>query len=146
MKKGLNPNRSKIHRSYTVNEVSELYGVHKRTVRNWIKIGLPTIDDVHPMLILGTDLKIFIRQQKMKNRTKCHLSDFYCLKCRARQKAEPKSVRFIAEVSGVGRVFALCSSCGTKVNKYFSWRRLEELRRDIDREIPVSTKTHSYEG
>jgi hypothetical protein len=33
-------------------EVASLFGVHKNTVREWVKRGLPTNDDRRPMLIL----------------------------------------------------------------------------------------------
>ncbi len=48
-----NHRRVKIHRSYTVEEIASLFGVHKNTVREWVKAGLPTCDDKRPMLILG---------------------------------------------------------------------------------------------
>ena len=41
----------KIHRSYTVEEIAGLFGIHKNTVRRWVKAGLPTSDDKRPMLI-----------------------------------------------------------------------------------------------
>jgi hypothetical protein len=37
-----NPRRAKIHRNYTVAEIATLYTVHRNTVREWIKHGLPT--------------------------------------------------------------------------------------------------------
>jgi len=51
-----NPRRVKIHRSYSVEEMSRLLGVHKNTVRNWLKNGLEPIDDQRPTLIRGSDL------------------------------------------------------------------------------------------
>jgi transposase len=35
----------KIHRSYAVEEIAKLFGIHKNTVRCWVKDGLATIDD-----------------------------------------------------------------------------------------------------
>ena len=39
-----NPRLAKIHRSYTVDEIATLYGVHRNTVRAWIARGLATVD------------------------------------------------------------------------------------------------------
>jgi DNA-directed RNA polymerase specialized sigma24 family protein len=41
----------KIHRNYTVEEIASVFGIHKNTVREWIKAGLPVLDDKRPMLI-----------------------------------------------------------------------------------------------
>ena len=57
MPKRLNPNLAKMHRNYTVEEVASLFGVHKNSVRAWIKAGLPVCDARRPVLILGLDLR-----------------------------------------------------------------------------------------
>ena len=146
MKRNHNHNKSKIHRSYTVQEVAELYSVHKRTVRNWIKKGLPIFDDIRPLLILGTDLKVFIRDLRKGNKHKCKPSEIYCFKCRTPRKPNLETIKFSQQSSGIGRVFAMCSVCDSKVNKYFSWRRLDAIRSELLVESTVSTKTHKYEG
>jgi Helix-turn-helix domain len=51
-----NPRLVKVHRNYSVEEVARLFGLHKNTVRNWLKLGLAAIDDRRPMLILGREL------------------------------------------------------------------------------------------
>lgn len=146
MKKRLNPNLAKIHRSYTVEEAAELYEVHKRTVRNWIKSGLPVYNELRPLLILGTDLRLFLRKHRVGNKRQCKSSEIYCLKCRAPRTPISDSMNFIQLPGGTGRVFAICSECGSKVNKFFSWRRLETVRSELLVESTVSTKTHKYEG
>lgn len=45
MAKKLNSNKSKIHRSYTMEELAVLYSVNKRTVQNWIQNGLSVIKE-----------------------------------------------------------------------------------------------------
>jgi hypothetical protein len=37
-------------RNYTVAEIARLFGLRKNTVRQWIKTGLPVIDDKRPIL------------------------------------------------------------------------------------------------
>ena len=64
MAKRLNPNLVKIHRNYTVEEVANLFSVHKNTVRLWVKDGLATNDDKRPMLILGSDLKSYLQAKR----------------------------------------------------------------------------------
>jgi excisionase family DNA binding protein len=50
----------KIHRSYTVEDAAHCLGVHKNTVRRWIKIGLPTVGGRGKTLILGSQLHPFL--------------------------------------------------------------------------------------
>ncbi|WP_244896785.1 helix-turn-helix domain-containing protein [Vibrio panuliri] len=57
-----NINRIKSNRNYTVIDVSESLGVHPKTVRNWIKVGLPIVDCKRPLLINGADLKAYLRK------------------------------------------------------------------------------------
>ena len=64
MPKRVNPNLAKIHRNYSVGEAAALLGVHKNTVRNWIKNGLPLCDDRRPALILGAELREFPAHEK----------------------------------------------------------------------------------
>ena len=59
-KRHSNPRLVKIHRSYTVEEAANLLAVHKSTVREWIKRGLPTSDDRRPTIILGRELAAFL--------------------------------------------------------------------------------------
>ena len=73
----------KTHRNYTVEEVASLFRVHRNTVREWVKRGLPTCDDRRPMLILGTDLAAFLRARRLKNRRTCPPGEIYCVRCRA---------------------------------------------------------------
>src|SRR5260221_11249883 len=48
-----NPRRVKIHRNYSVEDIARLFGIHKNTVRNWLKQGLATIANLRPLLALG---------------------------------------------------------------------------------------------
>ncbi|MEO7863683.1 MAG: helix-turn-helix domain-containing protein, partial [Nitrospirales bacterium] len=36
-----NPRLVKIHRNYTVEEIANLFGIRRNTVREWVKRGLP---------------------------------------------------------------------------------------------------------
>ena len=73
----------KIHRNYTVEEIASLFGIHKNTVRGWVKAGLPTCDDKRPMLILGRDLAAFLQARRTKNKQTCQPGEIYCVRCRA---------------------------------------------------------------
>jgi hypothetical protein len=77
-----NPRLVKLHRSYTVEEIADLYSIHKNTVREWVKVGLPALDDRRPMLILGRELGAFLQARRTKNKRTCQPGEMYCLRCR----------------------------------------------------------------
>ena len=77
-----NPRLVKIHRSYTVEEIGRIFGLHKNTVREWVKAGLPTCDSKRPMLILGRELAAFLQARRMKNKRPCQPGEIYCVRCR----------------------------------------------------------------
>jgi len=78
-----NPRLVKIHRSYTVEEIAKRFGIHKNTVRHWIKEGLAAIIDKRPMLIQGIVLAEFLGNRRKKNKQPCKPGELYCVRCRA---------------------------------------------------------------
>lgn len=140
MSRVYNPNKCKIHRSYTVDEAALLYGVHKRTVRNWIIKGLPICDEKRPLLILGVDLKLFIKQLRHTNKRVCKPSELYCFKCREPRLPDQSSLEFIAETETKGRVIAACSVCNSLMNKYFKLANLRTIQGDLAVIYPLQQK------
>jgi hypothetical protein len=140
MKRLHNPNKCKIHRSYTVEEAALLYEVHKRTVRNWIIKGLAVCDDKRPLLILGADLKQFIKQQRQANKRSCKPSELYCFKCREPRLPDQNTIEFIQETSTKGRVISACSVCNSMMNKYFKLENLTSIQRDLAVILPLQLK------
>jgi hypothetical protein len=135
-----NPNKCKIHRSYTVEEAALLYCVHKRTVRNWIIKGLAVCDDKRPLLILGADLKQFIKQQRQVNKRSCKPSELYCFKCREPRLPDQNTIEFVQETSTKGRVISACSVCNSMMNKYFKLENLTSIQRDLAVILPLQLK------
>jgi hypothetical protein len=128
MAKVINPNLCKINRSYTVEEIATLFDVHKNSVRAWIKKGLPVCDDLKPLLILGGDLKAFLKAKRAQNKRTCKTNELYCCKCRAPQLPELSTIEFRHETTTKGRVIAQCSTCHSRMNKYFKLANLEQIR------------------
>ena len=56
---------------YSIREIAELFGVHNKSVRNWIKSGLRLIDSSKPFLIHGSDLKDFLNKKHAKRKCRC---------------------------------------------------------------------------
>ncbi len=146
MAKNFNPNRAKIHRSYTVEEAASLYGVHKNTVRAWIKKhGLLINDNLRPILILGGDLRQFHQDRRTKNKRKCLPHEVYCLKCRKPQVPAENMADYIPESETGGRLISLCPVCESLVNKYISLKQIQAIKDKLAITFPEGTKTHNQE-
>ena len=91
-----NPRLAKIHRNYTVEEVAGLFGIHRNTVREWVKRGLPTSDGRRPMLLLGRDLVAFLSARRAKNKRTCQPGELYCVRCRAPRAPAGDMVDYVA--------------------------------------------------
>jgi len=136
----LNPNRSKIHRSYTVEEVAVLYSVHKNTVRTWIKNGLPVFDDKKPCLIHGQELRTYLQSKRQKRKQKCKPYEMYCMHCRSPQRPAMNMVDYEAVTLTTGRLTGLCGTCEGNINKFISLANLTLLRGQLDVILPKAQK------
>jgi excisionase family DNA binding protein len=131
-----NPRLAKIHRSYTVDEVATLFGIHKNTVREWIKRGLPTNDDRRPMLILGRDLVAFLTARRAKNKRTCLPGELYCFRCRAPRAPAGAMVDYVPLTATLGNLAAICSACETMMYRRVSVAKLEHVRGNLDITMP----------
>jgi hypothetical protein len=109
--------RAKLHRSYTVEETSRLFAVHRNTVRAWLKAGLSTIDDAKPALIRGADLRRFLDARRQAARRPCPPGTLYCFSCRASRAPALGMADFIARDGGAGNLRAVCETCGTTMHR-----------------------------
>ena len=135
-----NPNRIKIHRSYTVIEVSETLGVHPKTVRNWIRAGLPVVDEKRPLLIIGADLKIHLKQKRKTYMHRCEVNEMYCFKCKQPKAPSIESLQFVAKPAGMAQMRGRCDECGCKGNKYVSWRDVNQIWLELGGKLPIAEK------
>lgn len=136
----LNPNRAKIHRNYTVEEVAILFGVHKNTVRNWIKRGLPVLDDQKPCLILGYELRDYLRTSRKKNKRKCKPGEMYCLSCKLPRRPAANMVDYEPFSGTAGRLIGLCSVCENMINRFASFASLPKFSKEFDINFPTAEK------
>lgn len=132
MPKRLNPNLAKIHRSYLVGEIAEVFGVHANTVREWVKQGLPVNDRRRPMLILGVELRRFLQMRNREAKHPCKLDEMYCLKCRKPQQPALGMVEYIPFNDATGQLKGLCPSCDSVINRFVKITDLDQMRPLLD--------------
>ena len=130
----------KINRSYTVEEVASLFGIHKNTVRTWIKNGLKLCDCKRPALILGRVLAAFLQTQKSKNKHTCRVDEMYCLRCRVPRRPVPDLVEYQPVTEKVGNLVAMCSHCDALMNKRVSFLKLSLVEAQMGITFPQAQK------
>ena len=131
-----NPRLAKIHRNYTVDEVADLFGMHRNTVREWVKRGLPTNDGKRPMLILGRDLVAFLTARRAKNKRTCQPGEIYCVRCRAPRAPAGDMVDYVPATATLGNLVAICSTCEAMMYRRVSLAKLEHVRGNLDITMP----------
>ncbi len=118
MRRRIDPRRIKVLRTYTVEEAADLLGVHKNTIRAWVKGGLEPLDRRRPTLFVGGVLAAYIRRIRDQARRPCPPGHFYCLRCRdARRPAGGIVEVQPAEKGATHNVQALCCVCLTVMNR-----------------------------
>lgn len=92
----------KIHRSYTVEEVASVLGVHRNSVRNWMRSGLDAIDHRRPTLILGSVLASFLKARRQGRKRPCGRGELFCLRCRSPRPPVGNAVSYIPRTPTFG--------------------------------------------
>ena len=140
-----NPRLAKIHRNYSVEEIANLFGIHRNTVREWIKQGLPTSDQKRPFLILGRDLVAFLQVRRAKNKRPCQPGELYCVRCRAPKAPAGDMVEYKPVTATLGNLIAICPDCNAIMNRRASLAKLEQIRGCLDITMPQALQ-HIGEG
>lgn len=112
-----NPNRVKIHTSYSARELADRLGVHKNTVRHWQRKGLTPIDCQRPYLFKGSDVRAFLAEQNSRRKRPCPTGTLYCFKCREPRAPVPTSLRYVEIRPGSGNLGGICTDCGTVMHR-----------------------------
>lgn len=131
-----NPRLAKIHRSYTVDEVAGLYGIHKNTVRDWVKRGLPTSDDRRPMLILGKDLAGFLQSKRTANKNPCKPGEIYCVRCRAPRAPAGGIAEYQALTATSGNLIGICGTCDSMMYRRVNMAKLTLVSGGLEVSLP----------
>jgi excisionase family DNA binding protein len=122
----IDPRRAKTHHSYTIAETAALFGVHRNTVRNWIRAGLRTLTAGGLVLILGSELRDFLTRTKARRRVRCGPGSMFCLKCRAPRTPPDGLVESVMAKGGTVNLRGLCPDCGTMMHRRANLSRLFE--------------------
>jgi hypothetical protein len=129
---GSNPNRVKLHRSYSVSELAACLGVSSNTVRHWQRNGLAPIDKVRPVLFQGAVVRAFLSLRNAARKRPCPPGTLYCFRCRAPRKPALDMVDFVPINDLSGNIRALCDTCGTMMHRRARKAALPTIMPDCD--------------
>ena len=118
-------------RCYTIPEAAEAADISTRTIRNWIKQGLPVFADEGAPLIRGDDLIAFIKKQRADRKTDVALHEFFCLGCRDARAAAGGFATCRTRGTRV-TLKALCDVCERVMNKPIAKSDIPALRKKLD--------------
>jgi hypothetical protein len=107
------PRRVSQHRSYTIKELSDLIGMSEKTCLRWIEQGLAIVPGSHkPILVLGSEMKKFIRNKSSRAKIKLKRHEFCCFTCKLPRRAKRGSISVLENMKK-----GLCSVCNGKMSK-----------------------------
>lgn len=117
--------------AYTTKELAILLKIHKATVLQWIKDGLPAMKDSPIWLLKGSEIKPFFLDRK-KNKIKLKLEENYCPKCK--KGVEISDTKFIEKsklTEGNLQIIrqGKCKICGTNTSQISSSNKLRILNK-----------------
>lgn len=122
----------KIHRNYTVEDAARLLGTHKNTVRAWVKDGLPTCDTKRPTLILGLELRAYLKARRAKNKRPCQPGEIYCVRCRAPKFPAWDMADYQPITASLGNLIGICPACGGMIYRRASRVNLPVIQGKLD--------------
>jgi len=142
MPRRLNWRRIKIHRNYKICEAADVLGVHKNTVRNWIKYeGLPALTDQRPHLILGRLLRDFLIERDRKRKTPLKAGEIYCVACHSPKRPAGAMVDFILRSDTSGVLRGICPDCDRFIHRHASRISLDDVAAGLEVQITRAERT-----
>ena len=121
-----NPRLVKINRDYLVSEITAVLGIHKNTVRNWIRNGLPTVDNRKPLMVRGIVLREYLTAKRRARKQASPPGHLFCLRCKVPQKPHPGLTDVIVTTNGSVSIRGFCPVCETLMHRRASAAQLSE--------------------
>lgn len=127
-----NPRLAKIHRSYSVEEITRLFKVHKNTARAWLRNGLEAIDGQRPTVVRGEEIRRFLGERRRRSKRPTGPGRIYCLPCRAPKVPAGKMAECVVTVATSGMLQGICPDCDRMIYRKVNPQELATVRGDLD--------------
>lgn len=122
-----NPMSVKAALTYEIGEAAAALGKSTATIRNWIKDGLPVMASRKPYLILGADIRVYIKAKSKAAKSPLEFDELYCLSCRAGCKPLEMAVVSFPNTPKTTRLMGTCERCGATAARMISKSRTHEF-------------------
>jgi Helix-turn-helix domain len=116
----------------TISEIARALGRSTGTVRDWIRKGLPVLNEERPTVIRGVDLKGWLAERQRRRRVDLAPHEFMCLHCKAARAPLGGLVDACFQNSRNLRLQALCSVCDAPTHRFAAAEILQEIQRLFD--------------
>jgi hypothetical protein len=127
-----NPRRAKIHRNYDVADIARLFGVHRNTVRSWLKAGLRAIEGVWPTLILGAELRRFLTEKRDKRKRPLPAGHMLCMRCREPRRPALDMADYVPRTPTNGDLKGICPVCEAWMYRRVRFSDLDRVKAGLD--------------
>ena len=119
-------------RSYTVEQVARLFGIHRNTVRNWMRRGLEPIDDKRPIVFDGRDLAAFLEARRNKRRCRLKPGEIYCPPYHAAREPAGDMAEYVPFSETRGNLRGICPTCDRLIHRAVSLDKIEAVRGKLE--------------
>jgi hypothetical protein len=127
--------------TYEVGEAAHALGKSVATIRNWIKDGLPVMTSRKPYLILGADIRSYIKAKSKAAKSPLAKNELYCLSCRAGRKPLDMAVEAFPNTPKTTRLMGICGRCGARTTRMISNAKTDEFAQTF--QIKASGRSHA---
>ena len=131
-------------KTYTLPDIARVLARDIKTVRGWVRRGLPTLDDRRPPLVLGADLLAWLKDQWLRLKQKCGPNELFCCRCRIPRLPRRGSVSLKVKNARMLSIKGLCDVCGCRMNRDESLLRLEEVQARFGAFMPEMQRLEGY--
>ncbi len=128
-------NKIKYWYCYDTEDVCRLYSKYKlnsKTVLEWKKRGLQSIDGRNPALFYGACLAKFLGKINESNKCKTAFDEIFCMTCKDAKKPLKKQIQLIPENRNFLRIKAICQTCKNSMFQNYKLDDLQKLKREFD--------------
>ncbi len=122
-----NPMAVKSALAYEITEAAVALGVTPATIRNWINDGMPAMASRRPYLILGANIRTYLRAKYAKAKTPLASDELFCPTCGRGRAPAAMQVTCRTNTPKTELLQGICSHCGSISNRMISTMRHPEF-------------------